>query len=101
MLVFVIGAIAVFTFLSELLKEKKKVEVSVSASAKQTYLDHCAVCHGREGAGTAQAKGLRGRQLDPAYVRRMIQSGNTVMPKFNFISGAALDELAEYVHNLK
>jgi mono/diheme cytochrome c family protein len=75
--------------------------VITSGSAKQTYMEYCAVCHGRDGYGTKHAKGFRGKQLDREYIKKMIQSGNTVMPKFHFINGKTVDELADYVHNLK
>ena len=101
MFLIVICLTAFFTFISVRLKEKNRIDVIDSGSAKKTYLDNCAVCHGRDGSGTKHAKGFRGKQLDPEYIKKMIQSGNTVMPKFHFINGKTADDLADYVHNMK
>lgn len=81
-------------------KELKK-EAITTGSAREVFLKNCAVCHGSDGSGTAQAQGLRGKSLAPDYIKKMIRTGNTVMPKFHFIHEPLLTDLAEYVHNLK
>lgn len=101
MLLSAILIITVFTIILESRKDEKKIEVVSAGSGKELFVQNCAVCHGREGEGTLQAKGLRGRSLDPEYVKRIIQAGNTVMPRFHFIQEPALSEIADYVHKMK
>ena len=93
--------IALFTVILGNLKEDKKIEVVLKGSAKEIFLQHCASCHGREGAGTVQAKGLRGRSLATEYIKKTVVAGNTVMPRFHFIHEPALSELADYVNKMK
>lgn len=93
--------LGVLTVILEKRKDEKKIEVVVAGSGKELYQQNCAVCHGRQGEGTLQAKGLRGRQMDTAYVKRIVQTGNTVMPRFHFIQEPALSEIADYVHKMK
>lgn len=95
------AVIAVMTVWSNALKDGTKVEVTATGGAKEVFLQNCAACHGYEGRGSTQAKGLRGRALDPEYIKKIIQTGNTVMPRFHFIHDPALTELTDYVHNMK
>jgi mono/diheme cytochrome c family protein len=92
---------SVFTVILATRKEDMKIEVLSSGNAKEVFIQNCASCHGRDGSGSVQAKSLRGRQLDPEYIKKMIQTGNTVMPKFHFIRDSVLADLAVYVHNMK
>lgn len=101
MLLIAVLIIAVFTVILENRKNDKKIEIVSAGNGKELFLQNCAVCHGRDGEGTVQAKGLRRRQLDTAYVKRIIQTGNTVMPRFHFIHDPALSEIADYVHKMK
>lgn len=101
MLVTALVVIGIITLLSPARKNVKENAVIEKSNAHEIFLKNCATCHGNEGGGTSQAKGLRGRSLDRDYVKKIIQTGNTVMPRFHFIREPMLSELAEYVHDLK
>ncbi|MBL7995999.1 peptide deformylase [bacterium] len=101
MLVTATAVIGLITLLSYGRKDAEESAVIEMGNAHDIFLKNCATCHGTEGGGTTQAKGLRGRSLDREYVKKIIQTGNTVMPRFHFIHEPVLSELADYVHNLK
>lgn len=101
MLVTALVVIGIITLLSRSRKNVKENTIAEKSNAHEVFLKNCATCHGNEGGGTTQAKGLRGRSLDRDYVKKIIQTGNTVMPRFHFIHEPVLSELADYVHNLK
>lgn len=96
-----IVVIGIITVWSNVRKKIPVIDVIETGSAQDVFIMNCAMCHGKDGGGTTQAKGLRGRALDREYVKKMIQSGNTLMPRFHFIHDPDLTDLADYVHKLK
>jgi mono/diheme cytochrome c family protein len=62
----------------------------------EVYAKVCAYCH-EEQVGPA----LRGRDLDPIYIRLIVRNGDRAMPAFRAseIDDESLEKLAEYVSN--
>lgn len=60
----------------------------------EVYAKICALCH-ESTVGPA----LRGRALDPTYIKLIVRHGNRAMPAFRAseIDDQALEQLAEYV----
>lgn len=60
----------------------------------EVYSKVCALCH-----ETAVGPVLRGRGLDPLYIRLMVRNGSRAMPAFRAseIDDASLEKLSEYV----
>ena len=60
----------------------------------EVYAKVCAFCH-----ETSVGPILRGRELDPLYIRLVVRHGNRAMPAFRAseIDDQSLEKLAEYV----
>ena len=60
----------------------------------EVYVKICALCH-----ETSVGPTLRGRGLDPLYIRLMVRNGMRAMPAFRAseIDDASLEKLSEYV----
>jgi mono/diheme cytochrome c family protein len=60
----------------------------------EVYTKTCALCH-----ETSVGPALRGRELDPLYIRLMVRNGSRAMPAFRAseIDDPSLEKLAEYV----
>ncbi len=60
----------------------------------EIYAKVCALCH-----EATIGPMLRGRDLDPLYIRLMVRNGNRAMPAFRAseIDDASLQQLAEYI----
>ena len=60
----------------------------------EVYTKICALCH-----ETSVGPALRGRELDPLYVRLIVRNGSREMPAFRTseIDDQSLEKLAEYV----
>ena len=60
----------------------------------EVYTKICALCH-----ETTIGPVLRGRDLDPLYIRLMVRNGSRAMPAFRAseIDDASLEKLAEYI----
>ncbi len=60
----------------------------------EVYSKVCAYCHEAKVGPT-----IRGRRLDPLYIRYMVRNGNRAMPAFRAaeIDEEALTKVAEYV----
>lgn len=60
----------------------------------EIYAKVCALCH-----ETTVGPILRGRELDPLYIRLMVRNGSRAMPAFRAseIDDASLQQLAEYI----
>lgn len=96
-----IAVVCLITVLAGVNKHTEKARILTIGNAREIFIQNCATCHGREGEGTLQAKGLKGRGLAPDYVKKMVQMGNSVMPQFHNIHDPMLSELASYVNTLK
>lgn len=97
----VVFLIGIMTVMLMVRKDSTKVVVYATGSTKEDFIRNCGTCHGKDGNGTTLAKGLRGKSLDYEYVKKVIQTGSTVMPGFHFIHDSLLTNLANYVHNMK
>lgn len=60
----------------------------------EVYTKICALCH-----ETSVGPTLRGRELDPLYIRLVVRNGSRAMPAFRAseIDEHSLENLAEYV----
>ncbi|MCA1957443.1 MAG: cytochrome c [Nitrospira sp.] len=60
----------------------------------EVYTKICALCH-----ETSVGPILRGRELDPLYIRLIVRNGSRAMPAFrpSEIDDRSLEQLAEYV----
>lgn len=60
----------------------------------EVYAKVCALCH-----ETSVGPALRGRELDPLYIRLIVRNGSRAMPAFRAseIDDASLEKLAEYI----
>lgn len=60
----------------------------------EVYTKICALCH-----ETSVGPILRGRELDPLYIRLIVRNGSRAMPAFRAseIDDHSLEKLAEYV----
>lgn len=60
----------------------------------EVYTKVCALCH-----ETKVGPALRGRDLDPTYIRLVVRHGNRAMPAFRAseIDDPSLEKLAEYI----
>jgi mono/diheme cytochrome c family protein len=72
-----------------------------STSGAVIFEEACARCHGENGVGDGpEGPRLSGAATDPELVKERVQAGEARMPRFPNIRDMALENLAEYVHDL-
>lgn len=76
-------------------------EIDTTATADRVFRSYCGPCHGPDGGGTGIGVKLKGRKIDPAYVKRTVLTGNPKMPPIRNIHEPLLSRLAEYVNQLE
>ena len=80
---------------------------SQSPSAKQSFVSHCAACHGEDGHGGQLGPNIidvaKPRATSTQAVHNLIRSGipSAGMPAFTTLSDAEVDSIASYVMSLK
>ena len=81
-----------------------KVEAIEGAAVSGVALfeANCVKCHGNDGKlGLAGAKDLSVSTLNLTEIKTIIKNGKGAMPKYDALSEAELDALAEYISGLK
>ncbi|MGE3978198.1 MAG: cytochrome c [Nitrospira sp.] len=94
--VLVSGLIVMASHTGAMGAEQKEVSQAGFAwkDGAEAYTKICALCH-----ETSVGPALRGRELDPLYIRLIVRNGSRAMPAFRAseIDDHSLEKLAEYV----
>lgn len=95
------GLLVVVSIVSFFYEPRTISDVVEKKAGKEIFDQHCSACHGADGHGTPLAQSLRNRGLTEPYIATMIQTGNTVMPKFTHMSDSALASIVSYVLDMQ
>lgn len=96
----VAGVVVILSFWYSVNRPGVQMDVLQDAPPETVFHHYCTPCHGPDGSGTDIGPRLRGRNLDPDYVRKMILAGTLKMPPIRNMHEPMLTRVARFVKEL-